>query len=134
MNIIGKKYWYLIFSLIIIIPGLVSLYLYGLNLSIEFTGGSRFTFAFEKPVITNQISEVKSVFSSNHIKISTIEKSDKLIFVRTVPVDQKTDLKILSDLNKKVGNIKQAGYETVGPTIGSEITTNAIKGLTIASF
>ncbi|HJZ19121.1 MAG TPA: protein translocase subunit SecF, partial [Candidatus Nanoarchaeia archaeon] len=32
------------------------------------------------------------------------------------------------------GDFKQEQYETVGPTIGSEITLNAIKALVIASF
>ena len=91
MNIIGKKYWYLIFSAIIIIPGLASLFLYGLNLSIEFTGGSRLTLVFEKNVSNEQLSGIKKVFEDNNIKVSSLEKSEKTVFVKTAPLDQKKD-------------------------------------------
>ncbi|PIR80308.1 MAG: protein translocase subunit SecF [Candidatus Levybacteria bacterium CG10_big_fil_rev_8_21_14_0_10_35_13] len=134
MNIIGKKYWYLIFSAIIIIPGLASLFLYGLNLSIEFTGGSRLTLVFEKNITEKDISQIKNVFEENNVKVSALEKSDKTIFVKTAPLDQKKDAEIVNALKEKVGNFNQAEYETVGPIIGSEITLNAIKAIVIASL
>jgi len=134
MNIIGKKYWYFLFSLIIIIPGLISLILFGLNPSIEFTGGSRITFAFPKELSVSKISTVKSVFEQNKIKVATIEKSGSEVFVRSGPVDQKQDILITSQMKNKLGDFKQAQYETVGPTIGSETTLNAIKALIIASI
>jgi preprotein translocase subunit SecF len=134
MNIIGKKYWYFLISLIIIIPGLISLALFGLNLSIEFTGGSRITFAFPKELSLSKISTVKSVFEQNKIKVTTIEKSGNEVFVRSGPVDQKQDVLITSQMKNKLGDFKQAQYETVGPTIGSETALNAIKALIIASI
>src|SRR3989344_3058918 len=133
MNIIGKKYWYLIFSAIIIIPGLASLFLYGLNLSIEFTGGSRLTLVFEKNVSNEQLSGIKKVFEDNNIKVSSLEKSEKTVFVKTAPLDQKKDAEVVNSLKEKIGNFNQAEYETVGPVIGSEITLNAIKAIVIAS-
>ena len=134
MNILGKKYLYFIISLIIIIPGLISLFLYGLNLSIDFTGGSRLTFVFAKDVSNSQIVEIKNVLSSNKIKLQTLEKSGKSVFMRTATLDEKQDIKIVNQLKPKLGNFKQTDYETVGPVIGSETTLNALKGLAIASF
>ena len=133
MNIIGKKYWYFLFSLIVIIPGLISLILYGLNLSIDFTGGSRVTLSFPKELTVPELNKVKTTFEGNKIKVSTIEKSGKLVFVRTQPIDQKKDIIITEDLKSSLGNFKQEQYETVGPTIGSETTLNAVKALVIAS-
>ena len=134
MNIIGKKYWYLLFSAIVIIPGIISLYLYGLNLSIEFTGGSRLTLAFPKEVDGNQMKQIKTVFSENKINIATIEKSKSSVFIRTRPINEKEDIIILDSLKEKIPGVKQEGYETVGPTIGSEITLNAVKAILVASI
>ncbi len=134
MNIIGKKYWYFIISTIIIIPGLISLYLYGLNLSIEFTGGSRLTLTFEKPVTDKQIKGIEDTFAEKKIKVATLERAQKDVFVRTRPISQSEDEFLISDLKKRVGEFKQSQYETVGPTIGGETTLNALKGLVIASF
>lgn len=134
MNIIGKKYWFFIISGLIIIPGLISLFLWGLNLSIEFTGGSRLTFNFPKTVRDSQASEIKKVFEENKLKVLTIEKSDKTVFVRTQPLTQSQDLDIQSKLKTKVGDFKQSSFETIGPTIGKEILKNALYAVVIASF
>ncbi len=61
MNIIGKKYLYFALSLIIIIPGLISLVLFGLNPSIEFTGGSRITVSFPQRATQGNASEIKNI-------------------------------------------------------------------------
>lgn len=134
MNILSKKYLYLIFSLIIIIPGIISLMLYGLNLSIEFTGGSRLTLVFPKNVSNSEVTAIRNVFSENNIKVQTLERSNKSLFIRTAPIDQKQDVKILDQIKSKIGDFKQSAYETVGPTIGTEIAFNAIKALVIASL
>lgn len=134
MNIIGKKYWYFLISLIIIIPGTISLFLYGFNLSIEFSGGSRLTFSLPNEVSVDQVSKIKNVFSENKIKILTAEKSGKYVYVRSEPLSEKQDLLIIEKLKEKVGDLKQEQYETVGPTIGSEITLNAIKAIIISSI
>ncbi|KKP81319.1 MAG: Protein translocase subunit SecF [Candidatus Levybacteria bacterium GW2011_GWB1_35_5] len=133
MNIIGKKYWYFIISTIIIIPGLISLYFYGLNLSIEFRGGSRLTLSFEKTVTDKQIQGIHDIFNEKKIKVATIERSQQDVFIRTRPITQEEDQFLIEDLKIRVGNFKQSQYETVGPTIGGETLLNALKGLVIAS-
>ena len=134
MNIIGKKYLYFLISLIVIIPGLISLYLYGLNLSVEFTGGSNFTFTFQKSLDKNQVNEINTIFNTNKIRILNINTSGKQVLVKSQPVNQQEDIKITSDMKNKLGNFSQDQYETIGPTIGSETTTNAVKALVIASL
>ena len=134
MNIIGKKYWYFLLSLIVIIPGLISLILFGLNPSIEFTGGSNITLLFPKKLTSHQISVVKKTFEQNKIKVSSIQESGTSLFIKSQTVDQKEDLAITGQIKKNLGNFQQESYETIGPTIGSETTSNAVKALIIASF
>ncbi|HYM65008.1 MAG TPA: protein translocase subunit SecF [Candidatus Sulfotelmatobacter sp.] len=134
MNIIGKKYFYFLISLIIIIPGIISLSLYKLDLSIEFTGGSRITYSLPKEATSENIQTIRNIFTQNKIKVSTIEKSKNLVFVRTQPLDQKEDVLVNSEIKTKLGDFKQIQYETVGPIIGSEITLNALKALIISSI
>jgi len=134
MNIISKKYLYFLISLIVIIPGLISLYLYGLNLSVEFTGGSNFTLLFPKTVSSNQISQIKTIFTTNKIKLENINATGNQVFIKSQPVDQKQDIQITSEIKNKLGDFQQQSYETVGPVIGSEITLNALKALFISSI
>jgi len=134
INIIGKKYWYFLFSLIIIIPGIISLLLYGLNLSVEFTGGSNLTLAFPGKVSTKETKQISTIFTQNKIKIQTLTASGNQIFVKSQPVDQKQDILIAQEIKSTLGNFQQQSYETIGPTIGSETLRNAIYALIVASI
>ena len=134
LNIIGKKNWYFIFSLILIIPGLISLLLWGLRLSIDFTGGTRLGFSFPKPITQKTSDAVTNTLKVEKISYSSVQVSGKDMFIRTRPLSQKEDVKLLDSLQKKVGTLKQEDYETVGPTIGKEITLNALKSIALASL
>ncbi len=134
MDIVGKKYLYFLFSLIIIIPGLVSLFLFGLNLSIDFTGGTRITVSLPKQATEDSANKVKNILEKEKLKVSNIETSNNLIFVRTELMDQKQDSRFLTDLKTQLKGAKQEQFETIGPTIGAETTVNAIWAVIIASL
>lgn len=134
LNIIGHKKWYFLISLLVIIPGVISLLLFGLNLSIDFTGGSRISLLFPKTVTDQQVQKVQEVFKKDNIEITTLQRSDNTIFLRTIPINEKENAKIQTDLAKAVGTFKQEEFETIGPTIGKEITLNALKSIVIAAI
>lgn len=133
-NIIGKKNWYFLFSFLIIIPGIISLFLYGLRLSIDFTGGSRVTLQFVKNVSQKEVQVIRETFAKENVEVATIQTSGKEVFVRAKPMNEKQNAKILTELNKKVSDFKQEQFETIGPTIGREITLNALKAIVIGSI
>jgi len=133
LNIIGKKNLYFLISLLIIIPGIVSLMLYGLRLSIDFTGGSRVSFVFPKTVSSQTVDTVRKTFVENNIEIATMQPSGNTIIVRTTPITEKQNQQIMTGLQKKIGNFQQESFETIGPTIGQETTLNAIKAIVVAS-
>lgn len=132
INIIAKKNWFFLLSVIVIIPGLISLVLFGLNLSIDFNGGSRLTFLFPKTVTQDFVKNVKTVFQKDAIQVVTIQSAGQTIIVRTVPIDQKKHAVLISDLKKQAGNFKEEDFETIGPTVSSETTVNAIKAVLFA--
>ena len=133
MNIIGKKYIWFAISLAIMVPGIISLILFGLNLSIDFTGGSRMTIAYPKAVESKQIEFIKNNLESQKIKVVSIEQSDKLLIIRTSPIEQKQNVKFIKDLKSNSKEAKQEEFSTIGPTIGKETTVNAVKAVIIAS-
>lgn len=133
LNIIGKKNWYFLISLLVIIPGLYSLFAWGLRLSIDFTGGSRMSLVLPSAVENKAKADISRIFESEKTEIVTITSKDKILFVRTKPIDEKVNQKILKKLQEKIKGIKQEGFETIGPTIGQETTWNAIKALFLAA-
>jgi preprotein translocase subunit SecF len=134
MNIVGHKNWYFALSLLVIVPGIIAMILWGLNLSIDFTGGSRLTLSFNNVVNDKQIQTVNKAFEQAKIKVASIEKSNKLIFVRTSPIDQNQDNKFNNILVKAYKDVKVQEFETIGPVVGQETTLNALKAVGIASI
>jgi preprotein translocase subunit SecF len=134
MNIIGKKYWYFALSFLIIIPGLISLALYGLDLSIDFTGGSRISVLFPQNAAANESAFVRSTLEKQNIKVADVASSGKLILVRTDPMTQEQDNNFIKELVAKYKGAKQEEFSTIGPSIGKEITMNAFKSVAIASL
>lgn len=131
MDIIKKKNIYFAISLFVMIPGIIAFFLWGLNLSIEFTGGSRLAISFPSSVGDSQIAQVKRNLDEQQIKMISRQASGNLLTVRTSPMTQQQGELLVSSLSEF--KPRQEEFETIGPTIGAEITQNAVKALLIAS-
>ncbi len=134
MNILKRKKIYFLISLVVMIPGLISLALFGLNLSIEFTGGSRMSVTFPNEVTVEQKDFLRSSLTEKNIKVSSIETSNKLAIIRTDEINQKKNNEFIKDLGAKYKGAKQQEFSTIGPTIGGETTQNAVKAVLVASL
>lgn len=134
MDIVNKKNWYFGFSLLLIIPGIISLSFWGLRLSIDFTGGSRLEYQVSN--IKDQVSgeELTKIITEKKIDVVSIQQTKDKLIVRTKPLDQKDHQKVKDALEKKYPGVKEDSFQTIGPTIGSETTINAIKAVVVASL
>ncbi|MGE5379554.1 MAG: protein translocase subunit SecF [Methylocystaceae bacterium] len=130
MFIEKRKYWYII-SLIIIVPGIISLFTRGLNLGIDFTGGSLYSIRTEASVTVAQVRA--SVDKMGLDKEPTIQKAGNNEFlIRTVELNQKQSDKLVSNLKQDLGSMELLRAEKVGPVIGSELRTKALLSLLVA--
>jgi len=134
MDIIGKKKIFFIFSILIMLPGIISLFIFGLNLSIDFTGGSRMKIAYEKNVDEANKDFVKSSLESQGIRVISQEPSGKILIVRTSTIDEKQNSVFVNKLTSKYKSASVEEFSTVGPTIGNETTVNAIKAVAVAAL
>ncbi len=130
MNIIKHKNLFFLLSGIVIIPGLISLVLFGLRLSIDFTGGSKLELAIANP----QREKIETVIAKDKIKTHSIVISGNNVLITTSALDTKTKLKIEGDLREAYPSLKEKSFETVGPVIGQETEINAFKAVLIASI
>ncbi len=60
IDIVGKKYWYFAISAILIIPGIISLAVWGLNLGIDFTGGTLLEYEFNQKVSRDEVTATRT--------------------------------------------------------------------------
>lgn len=130
MDFIGKrKLWYLV-SALIIIPGLISLLLQGLNLGIDFAGGNLVQVQFNDKVT---IEEVRNVLTTINLGDSGIQASGNNVFIiKTKVMDQTEQDNMTNKLEKEIGKLEILRSEKVGPTIGKELRRAGILALLIA--
>ena len=134
MNIVKNRKLYFFISGIVIIPGLISLFLFGLQPSIDFTGGSKIEYQISNT--KNQITdkEINDIVKSQKIRVDSIKRTDKNFTIRTESINQNQKNKISESLNKIDSKITEKSFDTVGPTIGRETEVNAFKAVLIASL
>ena len=129
-DIIGKrKIWYIL-SLVIIIPGLISLMLQGLNLGIDFAGGSVLQLKFEQQV---GIAELRAELTELELGNSKIQSMDDGSYqIKTIELSQEKQDKVIAALTEKFGPVEILRNESVGPTIGKELRNAGLISLTLA--
>jgi len=131
-NIVKKRYWWFAISLIIIIPGIISFFMQGLNLGIDFKGGTMLDVTFNKAVTQTSITDtMKSVGLEGSVQLSN---GNTTALIRTEALEETKRTELLAALETEVGaydkpNLKE---DKVGPAIGQELTHNAIYALFIA--
>ncbi|MFH1958788.1 MAG: protein translocase subunit SecF [Patescibacteria group bacterium] len=129
------RWLYFAISLVVIIPGMVSLILFGMKPAIDFTGGSLLEVRF------NQISEKSSLsYSSLKDNLSEIYELDAIqqsgenqIILRGKHLNNEQKNLILEILSDNYGSIEERRFEAVGPSLGKELLTKTLIGVVIAA-
>ncbi len=135
MNIVKHRYMFFLISLIVIIPGLVALGVWGLPLSHDFTGGSMLEVKFETGKVPGS-DAVAEVYNKLDIKDPYVQTSgDDIRSIRSKFIEEATKTTIVSELEKlSGGKVEILQFETVGPSVGSEIASRAAITIALASL
>jgi preprotein translocase subunit SecF len=138
INILGKRYYFFLLSLLIIVPGLVllgSMVITGkLPLAIDFTGGSllEVRFANAAPSESAIIGLYKKL-GVEDIKVQTTSTGSYVI--RSTVLEDSTRAKIANELSKEYSSeVTVLRFESVGPTIGREVTSRAAQAVAVAAL
>jgi preprotein translocase subunit SecF len=123
IDILGKRYWYFGLSLLFILPGLIILAVSGLPLSIEFTGGS----ILEVQIAAGpEPEQLRAVYTSLEIRDPAIQTTgNNTYIIRTTFLDEDKREEMLSTLGATFGDVKLIRYDSVGPSIGEQVTQRA---------
>ena len=125
----------LIFSLAIMLIALVmTLTGHGLNLGVDFTGGTLMTYNMGSEFDTNDIS---AVLTANGISDAQIAKvgQDNEVQIRISDKDNTDSLRseLEKSLSEKYPNLKYVDLSRVGAVAGRDLINNAIKSVLVAS-
>ena len=131
-NIVKKRYWWFAISLLIIIPGVISLFMQGLNLGIDFKGGTMLDMTFKNAVTQTALTDtLKSVGLEGQVQLSN---GNKNALIRTEALEETKRNELMTAIQTKVGEYDKTTLEEdkVSPAMGQELTRNAFYALIIA--
>ena len=137
-DIVGKRYWYFLFSALIIIPGLIAMGIsfarFGspLRLSVDFTGGALMELAFEQPVLP---AEVRQVFVEHGYGDTIVQTTldEKTVLIRSKELKEGEKAEIQAELRDRIGPFTELRFDQVGPTVGREVTRSATIAIAAAA-
>jgi preprotein translocase subunit SecF len=129
VQVIKRRKWFYILSLIVIIPGIISLMLQGLNLGIDFTGGS-ITHVKMPSEVTS--ADMRATISELGLEKAEVQKSGDEFYLRTSELTQEETDELMQALRNEYQEVEFMSAESVGATIGGELTRNALLALGIA--
>ncbi len=107
---------------------------FGLNLGIDFTGGSLLELKFDQAV---EIPKITETLNSSELDlgipvITPTEADSFLIRVRFLEEEELNQLE--ENLGKTLGNFETLRFTTTGPTLGQSLRERAIRAITYASI
>lgn len=127
------------FSGFLVAASIVSLLIFGLNLGIDFTGGSLLEVkAGQDPIAIEKILESQKDLNLGDVRVQLTEQGNFLIRMRDISEDEHQ--KILEVLQNQTGTwsetesltmsplaITELSFESVGPVIGAELKQKALR-------
>lgn len=139
LDIVGKRYWYFLLSLIIIIPGTLSLVTHGLKLGVDFTGGTEFTIEVTKSGQSTQIADALKSVTGNVNFVQAIVATNCPVhcqyLARTKETTTKENNQITAAIKKAFpGSRGVVRHISVSGTIASQLTQQAIIAVIAAAI
>jgi preprotein translocase subunit SecF len=123
---------YLTLSGLVIIVGIFSLFRWGLNLGVDFKGGSAVEYRFDKQISENDATKKIEELG---FKINSIQVTGEDTYLIKLPTITEEEKGKISDVLKEMygENTEELRFETVGPTIGPELVKKTIYALIISA-
>ncbi len=123
---------YFLLSGLIILPGLISLALFGLKPGIDFTGGSLLELHFaDNQTITQQ--NVQETLGDAYTFSSIQFTPDRSLIIRSQELSPEEHQQILSALSDHYGQVEEVRFEAVGPTLGQQLLQKTYVAIFLAA-
>jgi preprotein translocase subunit SecF len=136
INIIGHRRLYYVISLLMVVPGIISLLIPPpLRLAVDFTGGTLWEVQFQQQVPSPaDVKERFAEFGYGDAIVQTSGANGILIRSKEIPSEGPTKGQIAEALRQQFGEFTELRFESVGPAVGQEIAARAVVGVALAAL
>lgn len=134
-NILGKRYLFFGISLLLILPGFLIAIFSGVNLSVDFTGGTLVEIQFQSGTVPPLEDIVNTYNQFNISDVQAQSTGDNTIIARSSFLEDSTRSEILSAIEQQSGEqVTIVRIDSVGATIGQEVTLRAALAIAVAAI
>jgi len=124
MDFIGKKQWFFLSSAILIVAGIISLAIFGLNLHTDFASGTSMVLQFSPPI--EQSSLAQAVDELGYGKITPQPEGETNFRIQIAQITRGEAQELAEELARKLGSDAQIiEFASVPPAVGAETARNA---------
>lgn len=144
LNLVSKRYWFYLLSLLVILPGIVSLSLWGIRTGVDFSSGTTMTIHFDQPVSQADLRQELGNLGHPEAQIQHTGSGDYFIRTARLAPEEKDSQgnvtkpaeidTIKAALQKSFGNFTVKDYFDVSPVVASESSRNAFIAVVLASI
>ncbi|MCL4208322.1 protein translocase subunit SecF [Patescibacteria group bacterium] len=126
------KFIYFVVSLVFLVPGLISLLMFGLKPAIDFTGGS--LLEIQAPGLSDDKDLYKEIIGEK-FDLSSVQKSgENQVLLRGKTINNEAKEEVLNLISGRAGvTVEEKRFETVGPTLGKELLIKTMIAIAIVS-
>lgn len=110
------------FSSILVLASMISIFVFGLPLGIDFRGGSLMDLKFEQ---VPDLTDVRALLAENGYQDAIVTVSDKSVLIRLPEIDE-TVHRELTDKLGALGSFEEKRFDSIGPVIGGELKRKTI--------
>jgi preprotein translocase subunit SecF len=142
LDILGKRYYFFLLSLLIIVPGLIVLAIHGLPLAVDFKGGSLLEVQFSSTTLPST-EDIVRLYEANGINEVYVQRTslvqgqpDDSLIIRSPFMDDTTRSAIVENIKTQFNepNLAITRFESVGPSIATAVAQRASLAVAVAAL
>ena len=131
-DFVGKRYWFFLLSALVIIPGLISLGVFGLKTGIDFKAGSSMTLHFSTAVDETQLRTELNNIGYKDAVVQHTSSGD--FIVKLEAIDSAHNVALMTALNTDLKTTtEQKDFASISASVASQTARNAVIAVIVAA-
>ena len=132
IDLVGERLWFFLISAIVIIPGIISLAVFGLRPGVDFSSGTAMTLSFDKEVNLSQLRQELTGLGYDRAVVQPAGDGD--FFVRLPEISSEETTKLKAGLETGLGTkLTTSSLYSVSPVVAEGTVRNTIIAVVVAS-
>ena len=133
IDLVGKRNWFFLISAIVIVPGIISLAVFGLKPGVDFSSGTAMTLHFDKAVELGQLRQQLTGLGYDEALVQPAGEGDFFVRLPEMSTDQTTKLK--DNLQTGLGTtLTVSSLYTVSPIVAEGTVRNTFIAVVVAAI